>query len=392
VAVAVLVAALLATSAEAAKQTPTPRTPLADASAFEGDAMWIWYVSHADGGDLARIARRARARRIDTVYIKAADGGATWSQFTPHLIKALQRRGLRVCAWQFVYGASPTAEAAAGAEAVDRGADCLVIDAESAYEGRYAQASTYMTALRKAIGPDYPLGLSSFPYVHYHPAFPYSVFLGPGAAEFNLPQAYWQAIGTSVDTALATTYTYNRVYERPISPVGQLYENPPKAEIKRFRRISATDGFAGVSWWSWQHASRRGFKAASGRRLAPVPGLAATATYPTLENGARGDLVVWAQEHLEGGGYLKTSITGYFGGASTTATKAFQAAAGLPRTGVIDATTWEQLLVLTEPEAVTWTATPDGVSRRRPGAFSEPAPRSARLAPVAREIPPARRR
>ena len=132
-----------------------------------------------------------------------------------------------------------------GAAAAADGADCLVIDAESEYEGRYAQARTYVTRLRAAVGADFPIGLAGFPYVHYHPAYPYSVFLGPGGAEFNLPQVYWKAIGDSVDRALATTYTYNRVYGRPISPDRPALRQPagprgaplpPGGEGERLRR------------------------------------------------------------------------------------------------------------------------------------------------------------
>ncbi len=75
------------------------------------------------------------------------------------------------------------------------GADCLVIDAEAEYEGRYGAADTYVDKLRHAIGRHFPTALSSFPYVDYHPSFPYSVFLGKGGARFNLPQVYWHAIG-----------------------------------------------------------------------------------------------------------------------------------------------------------------------------------------------------
>ena len=43
---------------------------------------------------------------------------------------------------------SPVKEARVGAAAVARGADCLVLDVEGQYEGRYPQASTYVAALR----------------------------------------------------------------------------------------------------------------------------------------------------------------------------------------------------------------------------------------------------
>ena len=59
-----------------------------------------------------------------------------------------------------------------------------------------------MSTLRSQIGPDFPLALAAFPYVDFHPAFPFSVFLGPGGAQYNLPQLYWKTIGDSVDDGL----------------------------------------------------------------------------------------------------------------------------------------------------------------------------------------------
>ena len=147
----------------------------------------------------------------------------------------MHANGLRACAWQFVYGDDPLGEAALGADAVAAGADCLVIDAETRYEGKYAQAQQYMSALRGAVGPTYPLGLTSFPYVDYHPKLPYSVFLGPGGAQANLPQVYWRDIGATVDAASGHTLAHNRIYGVAIAPLGQTYQNPPPEELARFR-------------------------------------------------------------------------------------------------------------------------------------------------------------
>src|SRR5204862_7653953 len=163
--------------------------------------------------------------------------GRVWSQFAPQLVADLHARGLRVCAWQFVYGADPLAEAAAATANVAAGADCLIIDAEKAYEGRYAAAQRYVQTLRAAVGPAYPLGLTSFPYVDYHPSFPYSVFLAPGAAQANLPQVYWRDIGGSVDAVSAKTVAQNRVYGAPIAPLGQAYGGVAPADMLRFRAI-----------------------------------------------------------------------------------------------------------------------------------------------------------
>ena len=86
---------------------------------------------------------------------------------------------------------------------------------------------------RAQIGPSYPLGLTSFPWVDYHPDFPYSVFLAPGAAQANLPQVYWKAIGGSVDAVSARTVAHNRIYGSPIAPLGQAYDGSVPADMTR---------------------------------------------------------------------------------------------------------------------------------------------------------------
>src|SRR3954452_24527193 len=174
----------------------TTTTPDPSGTPFDGNGMWIWYVDKSDGGDLDAIAARANAAGVKTIYIKSGDGATYWSQFSPLIVGGLKQRGLNVCAWQFVYGKVPTDEANVGAQAIQSGAQCLVIDAESDYEGKYQQAKAYMTQLRAQLQPDFPVALTSFPYVDYHPGLPYSVFFANGA-DYNLPQVYWKDIGTS---------------------------------------------------------------------------------------------------------------------------------------------------------------------------------------------------
>ncbi len=343
------------------RRQPKPKVsggvPPGGASAFDGNGMWIWYVSRSQGGDPAAIAAQARSHGIGTVYIKSADGTGAWSQFNATTVAALKAAGLRVCAWQFVYGTNPVGEAQTGAAAQAAGADCFVIDAEGAYEGKYAQAQQYMTKLRQLLGASFPIGLTSFPYVDYHPAEPYSVFLGPGGATFNLPQVYWKTIGDTVDASLAHTYEWNRPFATGIFPLGQTYDGPPAADVERFRQLSGAYGARGLSWWDWQEASASDWSALS----APVAPVAAPPTlWPTLaagsggKVGSKGDLVVWAQEHLNGAGYPIT-VDGQYGGGTASAVSAFQSASGLPVTGKVDAATWPVLLRAT-PQMVDWVA------------------------------------
>lgn len=367
-------------------------------TAFDGNGMWIWYVNKSSGGTAAGIGAQAKAHGVTTVYVKSADGTGAWSQFTPALVSALHAQGLKVCAWQFVYGGNPAGEAATGATAQTDGADCLVIDAEGAYEGKYAQAQTYIQALRAAVGASFPIGLTSFPYVDFHPSLPYSVFMQPGGATFNLPQVYWKTIGDSVDASLAHTYLYNAVYQTPIYPLGQTYDSASAADVLRFRALAKLYGASGISWWDWQEASTAEFAAVGD----PLPVLAAPPApgYPTLKangskTGSRGDLVVWAQEHLVGAG-LTLTIDGDFGPGTASTVTAFQQANGLTPTGILDTATWPTLLKV-KPVTPTWTSkgaqvTPgSGASTARvalaPASSGDTGPRSATLRAKRYEIP-----
>jgi hypothetical protein len=374
-------------SGGASGQEPAPAQPAAS-NPLAGDGMWIWYVSKAQRGKPKRIAKRARKRGIEVVLIKSGDGTKYWRQFSSSLVKALHARGLKVCAWQFVYGRSAAREARVAAAAADRGADCFVIDAEGHYEGRYPQASTYMSVLRSRVGPDYPIALATFPYVDYHPAFPYSVFLGPGGAQYNAPQLYWKTIGHSVDTAFTRTYVFNRAYGRPILPLGQVYLNPPAKQIRRFRALAASHQMQGVSWWSWQHARKKQWKAVGGR-AGPIPGYQPYNSYPFLRQGSKGDLVAWAQQLLAGGGY-STPITGYFESPTLSAVLALQAARGLPQTGNVDVPTWDVLLQF-NALPVRWTKS-GAYPARKGGKHVLPEPRSAKLPAKGYELPPPKAR
>ena len=316
---------------------PASAAPAGDARAFDGQGMWIYVLAESNGGDVESIARAARARGITTIFMKAGDGTRHWPQFSRGLVDALHAHGLKVCGYGRIFSRRPRTEARVSARAVLRtGADCFVIDAEAEYEGRYRQARSYVRELRRLIGPDYPVGLTSFPYVDYHPRFPYSVFLGPGAAQFNLPQIYWRAIGDSVDQAVSRTYSWNSVYGRPIRPLGQVWMNPPAAQVARFRELADAYGSPGVSWWSWQSAGRRALR---GLTRPLRPGVAPRSPAPpVLRRGARGDVVRWAQR------WLRVRRTGYYGRATVRAVRRLQAASGLRVTGTLDPPTWSALL------------------------------------------------
>ena len=371
----------------------SPAVHPAQAGPLGGRGMWIWYVAQSDGGNLASIVQTAHSYGIGTLMVKSSDGAVGWPQFDSALVDSLHANGLRVCAWQYVYGSQPIFEAEAGAAAVQAGADCLLIDAESEYEGKYIQAQEYVKKLRQLIGSSFPVALAGFPYVDYHPAFPYSVFLGAGGAQFNVPQMYWPDIGTTVDDVYSHTYEFNSVYRRPIEPLGEVAGNPPPRQVVRFRQMSRAYGAAGVSWWDWQESSQRDWTAV-GQSVGNLPGFTAGPAAPSLSiKGAggiwAGDLVVWAQEHLYKA-VGPVTIDGSLGSQTRAAVEQFQNARGLPVTGMVDPATWQALLRYT-PVTVTWIKkkrkTVALVARAVRGHLTLAVPASARLPAIGYEIP-----
>jgi putative peptidoglycan binding protein len=361
--------------------------------AFRGNGMWIWQLPRAYGGSVSRIVAKARRHGVTTLFLKSGDGLHRWGQFSPAVVQAFKSAGLHVCGWQYVYGNSPIGEANVSAWAKQAGADCFVIDAEAEYQGKYIAADLYVRRLRSLVGASYPVALAPFPYVDYHPGFPYSVFLAPGAAQANQPQMYWHTIGTSVDQNFSHTYTWNRIYKRPIFPLGQTYDRAPTAQIRRFRQVARAYGAQGVSWWEWTQTSETRWRAV-GDPVGALTQYRAATGYPRLRLKSRGDFVVWAQQHLYAAGPV-VPLDGIFGPATRNAVSLFQQSAGLPATGVLDNATWAELLKV-KPVAVRWRKFQKGSkayparAARAAAAVIAPAPRSATLPAKGYEIPPKR--
>ena len=221
-----------------------------------------------------------------------------------------------------------------------------MIDAESAYEGKYAAAQQYMGALRATVGPAYPIGFTCFPYVDYHPRLPYSVFLGPGGANANLPQVYWQDIGGTVDAVSGRTLAQNRIYgvaDRAARP--DLRATSRRRTSRSFRALWAAYGSAGrvvvvLAGDGRAPAGRRSPRRSPPRSCRPPdPG------WPALARGNKGDQVVWLQQHLASADPT-VAVTSTFDAATDVALRSFQQAARACRSPAPPTRTWQAVLSL----------------------------------------------
>jgi peptidoglycan hydrolase-like protein with peptidoglycan-binding domain len=75
--------------------------------------------------------------------------------------------------------------------------------------------------------------------------------------------------------------------------------------------------------------------------------------YTELEQGNKGDPVLWMQEHLASA-IPSQATTGIFDATTAANLAAFQSAHGITPTGKTEAASWQALLAL-PPVAVNWT-------------------------------------
>ena len=240
---------------------PHPAIPAGKALA--GGSMWIWYMPKKKS-QIDALLNNLRRANIKTVIIKSGDGINTWQQFNTAAVDRFHQAGLHVCAWHYVYGSKPLAEAQVSSRAYQQGAECLIIDAEGEYADRSKQATQYLKRLRALTSKNWLLGLSAFPYTYYHKDFPYQVFLGPGGATVNLPQMYWKDIGVSPAQVVADTYELNQELGKPVYPAGQTWRDPDPQQIKEFLQAVKKSGAPGWSWWDYNQTSPRGWQAIRG--------------------------------------------------------------------------------------------------------------------------------
>ncbi len=264
-----------------------------------------------------------------------------------------------------------------------------MIDAEAYYEGKYAAAERYIRALRArdrrrtshSPSPASRMSTTTRPS-------PTRSSSGPDGATFNQPQMYWKAIGTSVRTVFEHTYLFNRLWGHPIYPIGQTYENPGAGQVLRFRRFAASYGTP-PSWWDWQETNTASWGALGSTAATALTGYRPIVEHPLLKRGSRGDLVVWAQEHLVGSGQTQLPVTGVFGKQTYSAVRSFQVAHGLAADGAIGTTTWSSLLGA-EPVRPRWAARPargraaTGTSRTQPPFTTSGVANGGRMLPARR--------
>jgi Putative peptidoglycan binding domain len=330
---------------------------VATASPLQTTALWLAHPPSTSTPQ--QVAAAADQAGIHTLFVKAAEGSTPEPGYTAALVSSLTSRGITVCAWTFVYGQHPAAEAAAAEAAVAAGAKCLVIDAEEHYDSRYGAAQAFVRALRRKLGAGFPIGLAGEALIAVHPKFPYSVFLGPGGFSVDMPQVYWRDFNMTPSVAFAAAIPANMLYGRPIAPVGQLFGGVTSEEVGSFlTEARIWSPISGFSLFDFEEAQPAELAMLLAR---PIPAIARTSNFPVVSPGADGDEIVWAQEHLNGAG-ARLPVGGFYGAQTARAIARFQTRRRLKADGILGPSTWRALLKV-RPRIPSWAKAPPQSAR-----------------------------
>lgn len=366
------------TEATAAAATSTTAAPPARATAAApvvarpptdrgglpiGKGMWIWMEDRADGGDANAIVARAKAAGLTHLYVRTGTlkGGFVAGPFLDRLLPVAHASGLRVYGWDFPYLENPGDDVNRALAAITyttpdgHRIDGFSADIESTYEGTNNDlefVTAYGQWLRDNVGPDYPL-IATVPNptaTRLRQGFPYAAVV----PQFDAvaPMVYWMNRDPAADARNAVTYLAQ--FGKPVFPIGQAFDGGPEGgppgapnrdAIIRFLQAAQEAGGAGVSFWSYQHATPEVWEAVRD-----------AAEFRLELSGPNGEgldpgMVRAYQTVLTGFGYPVTA-DGVWGPATADAVRAYQAAARLPVTGAIDEATRAFLLAPVAPPVV----------------------------------------
>lgn len=226
--------------------------------ALDGKGFYIWKIHRCEGGNVNAIVQRAKESGLSHVLIKIADGSSAYNvDLAGPLVEAVKAAGLKAWGWQFVYGNEPFGEADIAIHRVRTLAlDGFVVNAETAYKGKHAQASAYMDRLRGHL-PNLEIALSSFRYPRYHSTLPWTEFLSH--CNYNMPQVYWVQADNPDQQLEQCIQQFNDVFPvRPIIPTGSAYEEfgwrARPSEIARFLQKARNLNLTAANFWSWDYA------------------------------------------------------------------------------------------------------------------------------------------
>lgn len=229
---------------------------------WEGTHVWLWQADQVHGGNVDRMIEELKALGVTGVLIKYSDGNLIGDPVSQkfmadfkRLAPAFKAAGFVVGGWTYQYLTDVDGEVDALRQAVEAGADWIVLNGEKHIEGKSVQVAEYGRKVRQLF-PNLKIGMSTYAIADYHPTVPFDAY--NQFVDAWMPQMYWATIGWSVEKTFNMSKTSFEKFGKPILPTGQAYSEPPNIicrsdDMARFVQLCRDAELTHVSWWDWQH-------------------------------------------------------------------------------------------------------------------------------------------
>jgi hypothetical protein len=237
-----------------------------------GKGMWVHKLSRAENGDVGRIVNQAKNAGLTHIYVRTGSsksGFHGWGDLN-QLLPVAHAAGIKVVGWDFPYLNDVGADVSRALDAIWHATpsghriDAFSADIETGAEGTSltaANVAAYGSALRAAVGKDYPL-IATVPRPSPKRWFPFENLT---AFDAIAPMVYWGNRDPAADVAAAIAAL--AFLGKPVLPVGQAYDmaqdgapksahgHPDKKDLDRFIQSATANGAPGVSFWVWDTAT-----------------------------------------------------------------------------------------------------------------------------------------
>jgi hypothetical protein len=268
------VAALVFTLALCAHVASAARPAAARALApFSGTGSWVSIYDTPAWRNPERVVETLVTHRVHTLYLQTSNYRQTVDVVKParlaRFLDAADAAGVDVVGWYLPSLASPSRDlrrALAGARfrsPAGNGFDAFALDIEAtkvrSFVLRSRRAISFAAAVRRALGPAYPLGAITLAPVGnsptYWPGYPYREIAAH--VDVVLPMTYFTAradgaANVSRYTAASLTIIRSQIGASfPIHPIGGEARHAPLSEVKAFLRTVASARTVGTSMWEY---------------------------------------------------------------------------------------------------------------------------------------------
>lgn len=236
---------------------------------WDGTHLWSWKAK----GDVNKMIELAKSLGVTGVLIKFANGSLAGDPVSQaymdrfkQLASVFKAAGFRVGGWIYQYLTDVQGEVDACTQAIEAGADWIVLDGEVELKGRNAQVQQFGQLFRTKY-PNFPLGLSSFAIAERHPEVPFAEYAA--FVDVMMPQIYWADMGWDVAVAFNASIASHKKFGKPIAPTGQSYDKATPADMARFVQLCKSAGYSHASWWDWDEATNAHLQAVQSNLILP---------------------------------------------------------------------------------------------------------------------------